>query len=258
MKLKLRPAHYLILLGGALFFVFPLMAAVEFSLRTNQGKSYGLANYRWFLHQDGFRPNLFMSFKLAALTAILVLALMVPTVVYTHLGGAKWRRLIEFICLVPLVVPVVSFAIGAITAMPTIFQSSPYELSFLYVIISLPYTYRALDVGLSSVPLTTLVEASRSIGASSRHTLQFVVVPSIRSAVNGAIFLAIALSLGEFTLAVLLHWDTFPTWINNVSQDNVLGAISLSVFALFGAIFIVLIVALAPNIRKSEKIEESA
>ena len=75
---------------------------------------------------------------------------------------------------------------------------------------------------------------------------------------NGAIFLAIALSLGEFTLAVLLHWDTFPTWINNVSQDNVLGAISLSVFALFGAIFIVLIVALAPNIRKSEKIEESA
>ena len=122
MKLKLRPAHYLILLGGALFFVFPLMAAVEFSLRTNQGKSYGLANYRWFLHQDGFRPNLFMSFKLAALTAVLVLALMVPTVVYTHLGGAKWRRLIEFICLVPLVVPVVSFAIGAITAMPTLFQ----------------------------------------------------------------------------------------------------------------------------------------
>jgi putative spermidine/putrescine transport system permease protein len=90
-----------------------------------------------------------------------------------------------------------------------------------------------------------------------RQTLLFVIVPTIRSAVNGAIFLAIALSLGEFTLAVLLHWDTFPTWIANVSQANVLGAISLSVLSLVGAWLVVLVVAIAPKSIRSDKTQEA-
>ena len=176
---------------------------------------------------------------------------------YLHLGGARWKRLVEFVCLVPLVVPVISFALGVATAFPTFLQSTVYELSFLYVIVSLPYTYRALDVGLSSIPLLTLVEASRASGASMRQTLFFVVVPTIRSAVNGAIFLAIALSLGEFTLAVLLHWDTFPTWIANVSQGHILNAIALSVLSLVGAWVVVLFFAIAPKSLRSSKSQEA-
>jgi putative spermidine/putrescine transport system permease protein len=125
------------------------------------------------------------------------------------------------------------------------------------VIVSLPYTYRALDVGLSSIPLVTLVEASRASGGSMRQTLMFVIVPTIRSAVNGAIFLAVALSLGEFTLAVLLHWDTFPTWIANISQGHVLWAVSLSVMSLVGAWLIVLVVAIAPKSLRSKKPQEA-
>ena len=86
----------------------------------------------------------------------------------------------------------------------------------------------------------------------------FVIVPTIRSAVNGAIFLAIALSLGEFTLAVLLHWDTFPTWIANISQGHVLWAVSLSVMSLVGAWILVLIVAIAPKSFRSKKPQEVA
>ena len=107
-------------------------------------------------------------------------------------------------------------------------------------------------------PLVTLVEASRASGASMRQTLMFVIIPTIRSAVNGAIFLAIALSLGEFTLAILLHWDTFPTWIANVSQANVLGATSLSVLALVGAWLVVLVVAIAPKSFRSDQTQEAA
>jgi putative spermidine/putrescine transport system permease protein len=257
MKRRLTPANYLVLLGATGFFAFPLIAAFEFSLRANQGRSHNFTNYQWVFHQDGFKTNLFVSFRLAILTAVVVLLLMVPTIVYLHLGGGRWKRMIEFICLVPLVVPVISFALGVATAFPTFLQSTVYELSFLYVIVSLPYTYRALDVGLSSIPLVTLVEASRASGASMRQTLLFVIVPTIRSAVNGAIFLAIALSLGEFTLAVLLHWDTFPTWIANVSQANVLGAISLSVLSLVGAWLVVLVVAIAPKSIRSDKTQEA-
>lgn len=258
MKRKLNAFNYLVLLGATAFFVFPLIAATEFSLRAKNATTHNFDNYIWVFHQDGFRTTLWTSLRLAILTAVAVLILMVPTIVYLHLGGARWKRFIEFICLVPLVVPVISFALGVSTAFPTFLQSTVYELSFLYVVISLPYTYRALDVGLSSIPLLTLVEASRASGASMRQTIMFVVVPTIRSAVNGAIFLAVALSLGEFTLAVLLHWDTFPTWIANISQGHILGAISLSVLALVGSWLLVLLVAIAPKSLRSNKLQEAA
>ncbi|TRZ86392.1 MAG: ABC transporter permease subunit [Streptomycetaceae bacterium] len=257
MKQRLNFSNYIVLLAASAFFIFPMVAAFEFSLRINEGKSYGFANYRWVFAEDGFATNLGVSFRLALLTAICVLVLMVPTIVYLHLGGARWKRLVEFVCLVPLVVPVISFALGVGTAFPTFLQSTVYELSFLYVIVSLPYTYRALDVGLSSIPLLTLVEASRASGASMRQTLMYVIIPTIRTAVNGAIFLAVALSLGEFTLAVLLHWDTFPTWIANVSQGHILNAIALSVLSLFGAWIVVMIFALAPKSLRSNKIQEA-
>lgn len=258
MKKKLNALNYLVLLGASAFFIFPLIGATEFSLRANGATTHNFSNFQWAMHQDGFKTNLGVSLRLAILTAIAVLVLMVPTIVYLHLGGARWKRLIEFICLVPLVVPVISFALGVATAFPTFLQSTVYELSFLYVIISMPYTYRALDVGLSSIPLVTLVEASRASGASMRQTLIYVIVPTIRSAVNGAIFLAVALSLGEFTLAVILHWDTFPTWIANISQGHILAAIALSVMSLIGAWLIVLVFAIAPKSFRSNKTQEAA
>lgn len=258
MKRKLTFVNYVVLLAASAFFIFPVIAATEFSLRANGATTHNFSNFQWAIQQDGFKTNLGVSLRLAILTAIAVLVLMVPTIVYLHLGGARWKRLIEFICLVPLVVPVISFALGVSTAFPTFLQSTVYELSFLYVIISMPYTYRALDVGLSSIPLITLVEASRACGASMRQTLLFVIVPTIRSAVNGAIFLAVALSLGEFTLAVILHWDTFPTWIANISQGHILAAIALSVLSLVGAWLLVLVFAILPKSFRTNKTQEAA
>ena len=93
MKNKLTPANYLWLILGGIFFIFPLLAAVEFSLRKAGNKGYDFSNYSWFLQEDGFITNLRVSIELAVLTAILVLILMVPTVVYTHLGGKKYRQI---------------------------------------------------------------------------------------------------------------------------------------------------------------------
>ena len=67
-----------------------------------------------------------------------------------------------------------------------------------------------------------------------------------------------ALSLGEFTLAVILHWDTFPTWIANISQGHILAAIALSVLSLVGAWLIVLVFAILPKSFRSNKAQEAA
>ena len=99
----------------------------------------------------------------------------------------------------------------------------------------MPYTYRALDIGLSGHPLATITNAARNLGASWFKTLTSVVIPTIRPSILAALFLMVALSLGEFTLAQLLHWSTFPVWVTNVSQQNVVGATALGMGSLFFA-----------------------
>jgi putative spermidine/putrescine transport system permease protein len=143
--------------------------------------------------------------------------------------------LVEVLTILPLIIPVVALATGAQLAMPEFMQNSEYELSFFYVVIAMPYTYRALDIGLSGHPLSTITNAARNLGASWFKTLTSVVIPTIRPSILAALFLMVALSLGEFTLAQLLHWSTFPVWVTNVSQQNVVGATALGMGSLFFA-----------------------
>jgi len=151
---------------------------------------------------------------------------------------------VDFLCILPLIIPVVSLAIGAQVAMPKFLQNTEYELVFFFVIIALPYTYRALDTSLQTVQLKTLVEASRSLGASWSTTIIRVIVPAIRSGITGAVFLTFALSIGEYTITSLLHWETFPTWTVVAGQQNILGAIAISVFSFVSAIALLTVIAL--------------
>jgi len=231
------------------FFIAPLIAAAEYSARGYGNKGHTLSNYSWIIHQLGFSPALWTSLRIAAITILIVLVLMVPTVVYVHLGGRKYRRLVEILCLLPIVIPVVSLAIGAQVAMPKSLQSTSYELCFFYVVVAMPYVYRTLDIGLQSVSLSTLVEASHSLGANWIKTLLMVIIPAIRSSTTGALFITFALSLGEYTLAVLLHFHTFPTWATNASQQNIYGSIAISVTTLGGAWILLILVAFLPRIK---------
>ena len=227
-----------------LTFVVPLYGATVFSFRGNGGKGHSFINYQWLIHADGFYLNLFTSLKLAVLAGVLNLLLMVPTMVYLNLKGQRYKSLVDFLCILPLIIPVVSLAIGAQVAMPKLLQNTEYELVFFFVIIALPYTYRALDTSLQTVALKTLVEASRSLGASWTRTIIRVIVPAIRSGITGALFLTFALSIGEYTITSLLHWETFPTWTVVAAQQNILGAIAISVFSFVGAIALLSTIAI--------------
>ena len=230
------------LLGFSLF-VLPVIASSIYSFQKPGGKGYSVSSYTWLVHQEGFFPSLGTSFKLAILAGILNIFLMVPTMVYLNLRGHQFKAIVDFICILPLVIPVVSLAIGAQDAMPSLLQNTQYELVFFFVIIGLPFTYRTLDTALQAVALKTLVEASRSVGASWTRTIVQVIVPAIRSGITGALFLTFALSIGEYTITSLLHWETFPTWTVVASQQNILGAIALSVFSFVGAIVLLSTIA---------------
>ena len=247
----------IVLLVTGIFVFFPLYAATEFSMRNGAEKTHGLNAYRWIFEQTGFSENLAITARITTLAVILNLLIMVPTVTWLHLSGQRYKRLVEILTILPLIIPVVALATGAQLSMPEFMQNSVYELSFMYVIIAMPYTYRALDIGLSGHPLSTLTNAARNLGASWIKTLSSVVIPTIRPSILAALFLMVALSLGEFTLAQLLHWSTFPVWVTNVSQQNIIGATALAVGSLLFA-WILLFAFSFIGSTKSTTVQEEA
>ena len=229
-KLQLPLVLTLTLFG---FFVFvPMISAFEYSIRTPLEGGYGWKHYIWAVTQDDFIHYIIRSGWLALLTVLITLLILVPTITWLHLSQSPLRVLIDGLSLLPLVIPVVAFAVGAQISLPEFIQSTILELPFLYFILCLPYNYRSLDIGLSAIPLKTLTEAARSSGANPIRTINSVIVPAIRGSVMATVAITFALSLGEYTLTVLLHWDTFPTWVTFVAQENILGAIAISMMSL--------------------------
>jgi putative spermidine/putrescine transport system permease protein len=157
---------------------------------------------------------------------------MVPTVTLVHLTAKKFRRVVEFISLLPLVIPPVVLVLGVLASMPIALKGTPYLLALEYVMLSMPYTFRALDAGLGAIDVRTLVDASRGLGAPWRTVFIRIIAPNIRSAIFGSIFLTLALVLGEYTMAALMLWNTFPTWIALVGQQEATLAVALSIFSL--------------------------
>lgn len=234
------PLSFALLVAG-LYVVLPLASATEFSLRQPAKSNHGFDNYAWFMADPDFAKYLGISLGLAAYSALILLVVLVPTVVWLNLSGARFRPFVEFISLMPLVIPVVALAIGAQTALPEFAQTDETVLAYMFAVLALPYAYRTMDTGLRSVALGTLVEAARGLGAGWLRATLRVVIPVIRGTVLNALFMTLALSLGEFTLTSLLHWDTFTTWVTTMSQSNILGAIALSMFSL-GAVFALLLI----------------
>jgi putative spermidine/putrescine transport system permease protein len=216
--------RWLILLIVGAYFIIPLVAALRFT---------GFSSFPAVVHQAGFSAAFELSLKLAAITIVLTLVLMLPTTVYVHLRLPRLRRLMEGITLLPIVIPPVVLIVGVLQVAPGFLKSTPYLLALMYVVLAMPFAYRAFDAGLRALDLRTLVEAAQSLGAGWATTIWRVLLPNLRTAMLSATVLTVALVLGEFTMASLDLYQTFPVWI--VAFDQTSGPISVaaSLLALF-------------------------
>ena len=88
------------------------------------------------------------------------------------------------------------------------------------MILAFPYMFFSLDAGFRSIDVHTLTEASQSLGASWTTTLVRVILPNIRAAALAASFLTLAIVMGEFTIANLAAFHTFPIFIQYVNESQ--------------------------------------
>lgn len=225
---------------AAVYFLLPLLAAGEFSLR-RPGGGYGAANYLAVVRDEALRSSVLTSLRIAVLTAALVLALVVPTALWVRLRFPSAAVLLEGATILPIVIPPVVMAAGIAFVQShvggpvfrALFASSTTALTPFYVVLALPFSYRAVDTGLRAIELRTLVEAARNLGAGLTGALLRVVLPAIRSAVLGAAFLTLALVLGEVVIArILLYTDTFPVVVVDVGRSSAGISVALSLASL--------------------------
>ena len=216
--------RWAILLVAAVYFLLPLYAAIRFA---------GLHAFASVVTQAGFGSALWLSVKLAVVTWAITMLLMIPTTVYVHLRMPGMRRLLETITILPIVIPPVVLIIGVLQVMPLALRSSVWLLAIEYVVLAMPFAYRAIDAGLRSIDVKTLTEASGSLGAGWLTTMWRVILPNMRTALLSATVLILALVFGEFTMASLDLYVTLSVWIVQFDQLNAQMSEAASLLALF-------------------------
>lgn len=205
-----RAGRVLVLLAFGIFFATPLLAMVDFSTRNPFGGGRSLEAWRNLVQNDQVFSGIVISFSLAAITVAGMLAVLVPTMIWVRLRTPWAQGAVEFLCLLPLTIPPLVIVVGLrdVYAWVTYFLGeSSLTLGFVYVVLVLPYSYRALDAALDAIDLRTLSEAARSLGAGWGTTIVRVVVPNIWSGILSAAFVAIAVVMGEYTVASLMGFE---------------------------------------------------
>ena len=248
---RLRVWRGVVLGIAAVYFILPLYAALKFAL-SKPGGGITFNAFSSIPSQLGFSAAFELSLRLALVTTVITLVLMVPTAVFVHLRYPNLRRLFDGITILPIVIPPVVLIVGVLEVAPTFLKSTPYLLSLEYVVLAMPFAYRSLDAGLQAMDLKTLVEAGRSLGSRSLSTLLRVVIPNLRSAILSATVLTVALVLGEYTMATLDQYQTFSVWIVYFDADNAQVSVAASFLALV-VTWLLLMVILSFDLRRTRR-----
>lgn len=244
-------ARWVILGLVGIVFAVPIIALIEFSFRAGLSGGYTLDHWISLFAPENARTyrDLFQSignsFILAAVTVGIVLVLLLPTMILVHIQFPRLRRVLEFICIIPITVPAIVLVVGlapVYSVVVKVFGGSIWTLAFAYGITVLPYAYRAIQANLDAVPVVTLSEAARSLGANWVRVLWFVLLPNLRRGVLAASFITVAVVLGEFTIASLLNRRNLQTALLQVSQSDPWVAAILAVLALALAFVLLLLI----------------
>jgi putative spermidine/putrescine transport system permease protein len=223
---------------GIIYFLAPLIATFEFSLRLRRGE-YSFDAYRVVLASGEFRNSFLYSTVLALLTIAVGILIVVPTAYWVQLRLPRLRGLVEFITLLPLVVPAIVLVFGyiklygssSILPLTGTTLGADALLMFGYVGLGLPYMYRSVETALRSIDVHTLTEAAESQGAGIFTILFQVILPNIRSGILSGAFLTFAIVIGEFTFASLLDRPAFGPYLQLIGASRAYEPSALAVMA---------------------------
>lgn len=163
-----------------------------------------------------FQP-LILSFKLAAVTTIILLLIGIPLAYWLSCSQQRFKYILEALVSMPLVLPptVLGFylliLLGPRSFLGGILDSwLDVRVVFSFaglvvgsVIFSLPFMVNPIKAGFQSLPVY-LTEAALTLGKSRREILLKVLLPNIKPSLWTGIVMSFAHTLGEFGVVLMI------------------------------------------------------
>ena len=248
------------------FLFVPLLAMLIFTLRHPLSGRWSAAPWIAIFTGNGeslgadltvLWQGIGTSLALSAVTVVIMLVLLVPTMVIVHIRSKALERAIEWVATLPLTIPAIVLVVGLgpiyrwLSA--DVLSTSPIWLCFVYVILVMPFAFRAIAVGLNSIDVKTLVEASRSLGASWSKVFLKVIIPNLWQSILSASFISIAVVLGEYTVASLLGRMNLQVALYQLGQSNSISTAMSLLALLFGVVLLVALDLISDAMRKSRE-----
>jgi len=223
---------------GALYFLAPLLATVQFSLSIRRG-TWSLDAYTNVLRSPQFQQTFGYSLVIGLATIVVGLLIVEPAAYFVRLRAPQLRPIIEFVTLLPLIIPPIILVFGyirmynssSILPLTNTTIGTNVLLTLAYVALALPYMYRAVDTGLRTIDVQTLSEAANILGANTLTILMRVIFPNIIVAVLSGAFLTLAIVIGEFTIASLLNRPAFGVYMQNIGANKAFEPAALAVIS---------------------------
>ena len=225
---------WIVFIAAMLYFFLPLLATLEFSIRMRPTGAAYLNTFK----DARFFSTLLYSFVIGLITIVVSTLIIVPTAYWVRLRMPRLRPIVEFVTLMPFVVPPIVLVFGLIRSFSTGIlplansqRGSDVLLVAAYTILSFPYMYRAVDSGLRTIDVRSLTEAGQSLGSGTFRILWLVIFPNLRVAILSGAFLTLAIVIGEFTIGAYLNRPAFGPYLSNIGQNKTFEPAAVSIIS---------------------------
>jgi putative spermidine/putrescine transport system permease protein len=230
--------NWLVFVLGALYFLVPLIATVIFSMKLRRD-ALSLDAYANVVFDPDFHRTFTYSIVISLFTMLVSIIITVPAAYLVRLRLPQLRPFVEFVTLLPLIIPPIILVYGYIkmyntsSIIPLTGSAIGTDilLTLSYAALGLPYMYRAVDTGLRTIDVQTLTEAATIMGARQWTIIARVIFPNILIAVLSGAFLTFAIVVGEFTMASLLGRPAFGPYLQRIGINKTYEPAALAVIS---------------------------
>ena len=225
MELKLRGLRYPLLFFCLAYIGFTIVLPTVVIFLVGGVQTYGLSildpnnlsldNYKYILFEyDVTRDAIWNSVTLGLAAAFITMfaGVMISYVIVKM--KVRGKGILEFLGMLPFSVPGSVIAMGVILAWSGAYGINIYNTVWI-ILVSYIARYMAFSLKANSAALEqvhdSLMEASRSCGASMWQSLKDIVIPLVKPGMISAFFLIFLPALRELTVSIMLYAPTTRT-----------------------------------------------
>jgi len=222
---------------GMLYFFIPLYGTFDFSLRMQKGM-LSLLSYQIVLADPQFLESFRYSVTMGILTVLISVSIFLPTIYWMYLKLPQAKPIVEVITILPFIIPVIVYVFGLIRTFsrpPLQLTLTPFKTDILmvagYVILSMPFMYRAIDAGMRAIDVRTLTEAGQSLGANWFQVMINIIIPNLRIAILSGALICFATVIGELILGDFLVRPALGPYMVEVGAAKAYEPAALSIIS---------------------------